>query len=64
MGGRNPITNRFIRHFNIIYVEPYDMNSLNSIFSNIMNWIFSINVNPVLPRNLETIGSYMITATI
>lgn len=32
-GGRNHITARYVRHFNVIYVEPYDRQSLNYIFT-------------------------------
>jgi dynein heavy chain len=38
--GRNTISNRYVRHFNIIYVEPYSDSSLNSIFCNIMEWMY------------------------
>ena len=45
-GGRNSITGRYIRHFNVIYIEPYAQESLNSIFTNIMEWFFLTNSNP------------------
>lgn len=41
--GRSPITNRYIRHFNVLYVEPYSNASLNLIFNNIMEWHFLCN---------------------
>jgi dynein heavy chain, axonemal len=30
--GRNSISNRYTRHFNVLYVEPYSDDSLRSIF--------------------------------
>lgn len=38
--GRNSITSRYSRHYNIIYVEPFEGNSLSRIFENIMEWFF------------------------
>ena len=37
-GGRNPITPRFIRHFNVITVNDFDDNTMTRIFSNIINF--------------------------
>ncbi|PCI27615.1 hypothetical protein COB52_04595 [Candidatus Kaiserbacteria bacterium] len=37
-GGRTFITNRYVRHFSVIYVEPYSTDSLKNIFNNIMDW--------------------------
>ena len=45
-GGRNSITQRYIRHFNVIYIEPYSQESLTYIFTNVMEWFFLINSNP------------------
>jgi dynein heavy chain len=36
----NPITNRYVRHYNILYVEPYSAGAQTSIFGNIMEWMF------------------------
>jgi len=45
--GRNSISSRYIRHFNVLYVEPYSEDSLKNIFSIIMDWVFaSKNVPP------------------
>jgi dynein heavy chain len=45
--GRNSISSRYIRHFNVIYVEPYSEDSLKNIFSTVMDWVFaSKNVPP------------------
>lgn len=45
-GGRNSITQRYVRHFNVIYIEPYSQESLNYIFTNVMEWFFLTNSNP------------------
>jgi len=37
-GGRNPVTPRYLRHYNNICLTPYDDNSLKRIFSTIMRW--------------------------
>jgi len=47
--GRNSISSRYIRHFNVIYVEPYSNSSLNNIFCTIMDWMFASKSNPSFP---------------
>ena len=37
--GRDGITHRYIRHFNVLYVTPYSDDSLNQIFCNVTQWI-------------------------
>jgi dynein heavy chain len=39
-GGRNHISPRYVRHFNVIYIEPYSQESMNYIFNNVMDWFF------------------------
>jgi dynein heavy chain len=40
-GGRNSISNRYIRHFNVLYIQPYKDETLKTIFSTIMDWLFA-----------------------
>lgn len=37
-GGRNPITPRFLRHFNNISVTKFDDVTMTKIFTRIMDW--------------------------
>ena len=40
-GGRNPVTLRFIRHFNILTIESFDDNLIKTIFQPILEWHFA-----------------------
>lgn len=37
-GGRNPVTQRYLRHYNTICLTPYDDSSLKRIFGTITRW--------------------------
>ena len=39
-GGRNPITDRFLRHFAVIAMSPFNDGTLTRIFSSMIKWHF------------------------
>lgn len=40
-GGRNEVTDRFLRHMQIIAIDSFDDNTLNKIFTTILEWHFA-----------------------
>jgi dynein heavy chain len=40
-GGRNPLTTRFSRHFNLLYVDEFDAASQAQIFGALVDWWFA-----------------------
>lgn len=57
-GGRNEVTDRFLRHMLIISIDSFDDNTLNKIFTTILDWHFAkgydesvSKFSKVLPKN-------------
>ena len=48
-GGRNPITPRFLRHFNIIGINEFSDETMSRIFSNIVTFKLKVFPNYTLP---------------
>jgi len=62
--GRQTITNRYVRHFNIIYVEPYSVDSMNQIFCSVMEWMFRSATKLPYAANIEKLKETVVIATI
>jgi dynein heavy chain len=52
-GGRNDITPRYVRHFNVIYVEPYSNASMTYIFSNVLEWFYQSHQSPMFSKGVS-----------
>ena len=59
-GGRNPITPRFLRHFNVITINEFNDETMTRIFSNIVS--FSLKANN-FPLEYFSTGSQIVAAT-
>jgi dynein heavy chain, axonemal len=62
--GRNSISSRYIRHFNVLYVEPYSDSSLAYIFSTIMDWMFASKNVPPFPKGVQDLKESVVKNTI
>ncbi|KAJ3206419.1 Dynein heavy chain 7, axonemal [Entophlyctis luteolus] len=65
-GGRNPVTNRFLRHLNTIGITNFDEQTMKGIFTTIVEWHLSSNnfsvaclglKNPLVSATLEVYTS-------
>lgn len=58
-GGRNHITSRFVRWFNIIGIDSFDEATMTKIFGSIMTWHFSRGYD----GSFGVLGSKIVSAT-
>jgi len=61
-GGLSNLSLRFLRHFHLMFVEPYDQDSMNKIYVNVMEWIM-MNIGP-LAKNLKSLRDSIVQSTI
>lgn len=62
--GRNSVSNRYIRHFNTVYVEPFADESLKYIFSTVMDWLFISKPTPAFPLPVQGMKDQIVGNTI
>lgn len=60
-GGRNAVTPRFLRHFNICSINSFSDETMVRIFSNVV--AFYLRTND-FPPDCFTIGNQIVTATL
>ncbi|KAJ1503097.1 Dynein heavy chain 3, axonemal [Coelomomyces lativittatus] len=58
-GGRNPVTPRFLRHFNTIGVATFEEVTLKKIFHTIVSW----HLKKGFPEEIQALSSGLIDAT-
>ena len=62
-GGRNTVTQRYLRHFNLLYVQPFETDSLKRIFGYVLEWYF-LNLPAQLPKSITSFADNMVNSTI
>lgn len=60
-GGRNAVTPRFLRHFNICSINAFSDETMSRIFSTVVNFYFR---NNGFPPDCFSIGTQIVSATL
>ena len=62
--GGASISNRYTRHFNVMYIPPYSDGSLQSIFSNVMQWIIQNQTKGEFTDGIKQLKENIVSSTI
>jgi len=62
--GKNYVTDRYIRHFVALYVEPYSDDSLMTIFCNVLDWAFLQHEKVTFSAGVRGLKDKITSATI
>ncbi|CAK6963682.1 dynein axonemal heavy chain 7 [Scomber scombrus] len=61
-GGRNPVTPRYLRHFNMITINDFDEKTMCTIFSKIIDWHFTTRF--AFPKPFAALTSQIVMSTL
>ncbi|XP_061547478.1 dynein axonemal heavy chain 7 isoform X6 [Phycodurus eques] len=61
-GGRNPVTPRYLRHFNMLTINDFDEKTMFTIFSRIIHWHFTIRFS--FPKPFASLTSQIVKGTV
>lgn len=57
------MTMRYLRHFNLLYVQPFDEDSLLRIFNSVIEWYFNTQKGN-LSKSVINLGDNIVLSTI
>ena len=63
-GGRNPVTQRFLRHFNTVTINEFNEESMSRIFNNMLCWHFGIRYQFEDFPKFEKLSQTIVNATL
>lgn len=55
-GGRNSVTNRYLRHFSVVSMTPFDTANLSTIFNTLLDWwLKKYNYSPGIAKTAKAL---------